>query len=204
MARRLWTWFVSETAAPDAAFVEQISDVYLNTGTNMKATMRAVFVSPQFMDASHFYKRYSWPVEFVVRMLKEVGYLGFSVDNAMTPLVNMGQQLFEPPNVAGWVTGPAWFSTAGMLSRMNFASVLATNQKFALREAAKPYRATPDALVGFATRQLTVPTLASADYGTLIDYVRAGGVWTGSDAQLLNKAGGLIHLLTGSGNYQFV
>ena len=33
----------------------------------------------------------------------------------------------------------------------------------------------------------------------LLDYVRAGGTWTGSDTQLLNKAGGLVHLLTGSG-----
>ena len=33
----------------------------------------------------------------------------------------------------------------------------------------------------------------------LLDYIRAGGAWTGSETQLLNKAGGLFHLLTGSG-----
>jgi hypothetical protein len=34
--------------------------------------------------------------------------------------------------------------------------------------------------------------------------VRAGGAWTGSDAQLLTKTAGVFHLLTGTGEYQFV
>ena len=38
----------------------------------------------------------------------------------------------------------------------------------------------------------------------LQDYVRAGGTWTGSEAQLLSKTGGLFHLLVGSGEFQFV
>ena len=49
----------------------------------------------------------------------------------------MGQQLFEPPDVAGWDLGPGWFSSGGMLARMNFAAQLATNQKFALRDLSR-------------------------------------------------------------------
>ena len=48
----------------------------------------------------------------------------------------MGQQLFEPPDVAGWDLGQTWFSTGKMLARMNFASTLASNQKFRLATAA--------------------------------------------------------------------
>ena len=204
MARLLWVWFVSETSDPEPDFIRNVADVYLNSGTNMKATVRAVLVSPQFMDSSHFYSRYSWPAEYVVRMLKEVGYLGFSVNGALLPMLNMGQQLFEPPDVAGWDLGPEWFSTGSMLARMNFARDVALNQKFALREAARPAKATPQALVGFAVDRLSMPSLAPEVYNTLIDYVRAGGNWVGSEAQLLNKAGGVFHLLTGAGEYQFV
>jgi uncharacterized protein (DUF1800 family) len=204
MARKLWTWFVSETTQPDPDFISNVSDVYLHSGTNMKATVRAVLVSPQFMDASHFHTRYSWPAEYVVRMLKEVGYLGFSVNDAIVPMVNMGQQLFEPPNVAGWGLGPGWFSTGGMLARMNFAAQVARTQKVALRDAARPAKGSPQALVGLALDQLSMPAVLPDDYNTLIDYVRAGGAWTGSDAQLLSKSAGVFHLLTGSGAYQFV
>ena len=50
----------------------------------------------------------------------------------------MGQNLYDPPDVAGWDLGRSWFSTGSMLARMNFASSLAANQKFnlaACREA---------------------------------------------------------------------
>jgi uncharacterized protein (DUF1800 family) len=143
-------------------------------------------------------------VEFVVRSLKEVGHVGFSVDGAITPLLNMGQQLFEPPDVNGWDVGPGWFSTGGMLAHMNFASALATNQRFALRDAARPAGGTPESLLAFVLGRLSLPEPAPLVRTALLDYVRAGGAWTGSETQLLNKTGGLVHLLTGSGEYQLV
>ena len=36
------------------------------------------------------------------------------------------------------------------------------------------------------------------------DYLRATGAWTGSDAQLQSKAPGLVHLIAGSPEYQFI
>ena len=204
LAQKLWAWFVSEVQAPDPEFVNAISSVYLANNTVMKPVIRAVLVSKQFMDSANFFARYEWPAEYVIRLFKEVGYLGFSVNDALTPLINMGQQLFEPPDVSGWDLGTTWFSTGAMLSRMNFAAQLATNQKFALRDAAKVARATPDALLSYALSRLTIPPPDPDVYNALLDYVREGGTWTGSDAQLLNKAPGLFHLLTGSGDYQFV
>ena len=204
MARRLWTWFISETEAPDAAFVDHIASVYVNNDTNMKPVIRAVLVSKAFTDQKRYYQRYSWPVEFVVRTLKEVGHVGFSVDTAIPALLNMGQQLYEPPDVNGWELGPAWFSTAGMLSRMNFVAQLSLNQRFELRNAARTARSSPETLVAFVRERLALPEPAPPVQQALLDYVRAGGTWTGSDAQLLNKAGGLFHLLAGSADYQFV
>ncbi len=204
LARRLWVWFVSETEAPDASFVTNISNVYLRNDTNMRPVIRAVLLSPQFTNSSRFHQRYGWPAEFVVRAMKEIGHVGFSVDTAIPAMLNMGQQLYEPPDVNGWDLGPAWFSTGGMLARMNFASQLATNQRFALRDAARSSAGTPDSLVTFVAERLSLPGLSSASRAALADYVRAGGTWTGSETQILNKAGGLAHLLTGSGEYQFV
>ena len=91
-----------------------------------------------------------------------------------------------------------------MLARMNFASQLATNQRVALREAARPYAASPDQLVDFTLDTLSVREVDAAVRNTLIAYVQAGGIWTGSDTQLLAKAAGLFHLVGASGDYQFV
>jgi uncharacterized protein (DUF1800 family) len=206
MARRLWTWFISETEAPPVAWVDKISQTYLKNNTNMKPVVRAVLLSAEFLESGRHYQRYAWPVEFVVRSLKEVGRVGFSVDSALTPLVNMGQQLFEPPDVNGWELGPGWFSTGGMLSRMNFAAALATNQRFELRTQVQQAGAgsSPESLLSFVLGRLSLPEPAPEVRAALLDYVRAGGTYTGSDAQLLNKTGGLFHLLTGSGEYQLV
>ena len=51
---------------------------------------------------STYFARYSWPVEFVVRAMKDIGWTGFSVGTRADAAVNMGQELFEPPDVAGW------------------------------------------------------------------------------------------------------
>lgn len=205
LARKLWACFVSEVRDPDPSWVSSIAATYLSNGTSMKPVLRAVFLSSQFMETTAYFQRYAWPAEFVIRSLKEVGFLGYSVNDALTPMVNMGQTLYEPPDVSGWDLGTWWFSTGGMLARMNFAAALASNQKFALRDLARPYRATPESLVSnFALRRLTMKTPDQAVYDALITYVRAGGAWTGSDAQLTNKAGGVVHLLTGSADYQFV
>jgi uncharacterized protein (DUF1800 family) len=138
-----------------------------------------------------------------VRAIREVGFAGFSVNDALTPLANMGQQLLEPPDVSGWNLGQSWFSTGSMLARMNFAAQLATNQKFNIRDAAHGQAATPEALVSHVLDRLSAPEYNAAAMGALIDYARSE-TWTGSDTQLATKGSGLVHLIVGSGDYQFV
>ena len=205
LARKLWTFFVSELREPDPAFVDAIAKVYLANDTEMRPVIRAVLNSPQFTDPQAYFQRYAWPIEYVIRSIKEIGFLGYSVNDTLTPLVTMGQTLYEPPDVSGWDLGTWWFSTGAMLARMNFVAGLATNQKFNLRDLARPYKASPETLIsGFALSRLTAPPPDAEVYGALLDYVRAGGNWTGSDTQLANKAGGTVHLIAGSADYQFV
>ncbi len=204
LARKLYAFFVSEVEAPDDALVGTLAAEYLASGFEMKPVLRRLFASSQFRDSRNYYARYSWPAEFVVRSIKEVGWTGFSVNDALTPLVNMGQQLFEPPDVAGWELGRGWFSTGAMLARMNFAAQLATNQKFNLRDVARPEARTPEALLSFFLDKLTAPPLDRDVTESLLRYLRSGGAWTASDAQLLQKSPGLAHLLVGSGEYQLM
>jgi hypothetical protein len=44
--------------------------------------------------------------------------------NLAPRLEAMGQQLYAPPNVKGWVGGHAWLNTATMLVRLNFIESL--------------------------------------------------------------------------------
>ena len=203
---KLYAFFVSETATPDPAFISDLANVYQQNGTAIKPVLQRLFTSPQFQDASIYFTHYSWPAEFAVRSIKEPGWTGFSAGSVLSPLINMGQELLEPPNVAGWSLGQSWFSTGAMLARMNFGSTLAFNQKFKLATAvaaAPGAKASPQALVDFLTARLTAQ-VENAVRTDLIGYASAGGTWTGSDTQLQAKAPGVVHLVLGSADYQFM
>jgi len=203
LATRLYKFFVNETAEPDQAFISTLSNAYLGNNYNIKAVLRTLFDSPQFRDPANFYQRYSWPAEFVVRAIKETGWVGFSVAGAITPMTNMGQLLFEPPDVNGWELGPGWISTSSMLARMNFSSTLAANQRFNLARDAQPYRATPERVLEYALARFRTMGFATAQSNSMIEYLKSTA-WTGSDAQLQQRVPGLTRLIVGSGEYQFV
>ena len=204
LARKFWTFFVSETEPAPDSFVNEIAAVYLNNRTSIRATLRAVLASGEFNDENRAFQRYAWPVEFVVRSLREIGWAGFSANDALTPLTSMGQTLYEPPDVAGWDLGLAWFTTGGMLARLNFASQLALNQRVAIRDASRSWAGSANSLVDFCYDRLSLPPATLDNQIALVDYALAGGAWTGTDAQLLIKAPGMMHILAGSAEYQLV
>jgi uncharacterized protein (DUF1800 family) len=204
LAVKLYRFFISETGDADERWVKDIAGVYLRSGGEMKPVMRAVLMSNEFWDRASYFARFSWPAEYVVRALKDVGWTGYSLADALTPLSNMGQNLFDPPDVAGWDLGPRWFSTGSMLARMNFASALAANQKINLANAARPSASSPEMLLSFVLDALKTQPLDDEATAALDGYLRSAGTWTGSGAQFQNKVAGLVHLIAGTPEYQFV
>jgi uncharacterized protein (DUF1800 family) len=204
LARKFWNFFISEMLPPDPGFINAVVQIYLQADTGIRPVLQYIFQSRQFQNLGNSYSRYAWPAEFVVRSIKEVGWNGLSVDAARTPLTAMGQTLFEPPDVNGWELGEGWFSTGSMLARMNFAATLAFNQRFNLGREAAAARTAPEALLELFLDRLSPLPYDSEPRHALIDYLNAGGAWTGSDAQLVVKASGLTRLIVGSSEYQFV
>jgi uncharacterized protein (DUF1800 family) len=204
LARRMWNFFVSDELEPDPEFVRAAASIYLVNQTRIEPMVRYALQSRWFQSPTNWFSRYSWPVEFVVRAVKEVGFTGFSVNNMRAPLSSMGQVLFEPPDVNGWELGKGWFSTGAMLARMNFASTIAANQRFNLATAAAAAKDTPEKMVEFFLDRLAAAPFDQAPLDELHNYLRAGGAWTGSTAQLQTKSAGLTRLIVGSGEYQVI
>jgi len=204
LARKFWNFFISEVHAPDPAFVESVSTVYLQAGTQIRPVIRHILNSPWFTNPEMQFVRYSWPAEFVIRSIREVGWQNYSVDRARSPMSAMGQQLFEPPNVGGWPSGAAWFSTGTMLARTNFAATLAASQKEFLAASVAPLAQSPQELLDGMLVRVTPAPLDSVPRQALMSYLAAAGSWTGSGEQLNTRASGLARLLVGSAEYQLV
>jgi len=204
LARKFWQFFVSDIHEPDPAFVETTAGVYLQNGTGIRPVVRSVLTSSWFTHPSMYFARLSSPAEFVVRSIREVGWQNFSVAEARAPLANMGQHLFEPPNVGGWPAGAEWFSTGTMLARASFAATLAASQKAHLGAALQPEGQTPQGLLSVMLDRVTTAPLDPTPQQALLGYLYAEGSWTGSLEQLNTRAAGLARLLVGSSEYQLV
>ena len=204
LARKLYAFFVSEFKTPPETFIQELAGVYYSSGYDMRVVVRQLLRSPEFQDPANYFARYSWPVEYVVRLIKAVGWVGFSAGSVTTPMANMGQLLFEPPDVSGWRLGTDWFSTGTLLARMNFAATLASNQQFRLLSDALPSAGTPESLLAYMRDRLAPAVYDTQASNDLLNYLYAGGAWTGGEAQVRVKSAGLAHLIGGSSEFQFV
>jgi hypothetical protein len=87
----------------------------------------------------HFFSEYAYrqrlksPAEFVLGAAKAVAHTTEEQDTVRLPpgtlagrIAAMGQELFAPPNVKGWVHGKAWLNTSTVLARNNFAQQVAS------------------------------------------------------------------------------
>jgi uncharacterized protein (DUF1800 family) len=137
---KLWNFFAYPltTSAADKATIDKFASVYLSNNHSVKELVRAIFTSDEFFSERAFFSLVKQPIELVVGALRMLGgsYLpGTTVsDPPRTSNVpsalsrNMGQDLFNPPDVAGWDFNLGWVNTASMLERFNFTNTLVTNR----------------------------------------------------------------------------
>jgi uncharacterized protein (DUF1800 family) len=149
IAREVARYFVSPGATD--AYVARLADTYRRAKYDMKALMRATFTSPEFTAAASYRMLIKSPTEFMISTAKALGATNLS--RAMLGYGPMlGQNLFDPPSVAGWGDNASWISSNTMLQRANFAST-ALGQMRTLPSAAKAHERHLDGVLGPGTVQ---------------------------------------------------
>ncbi len=104
---------------------------------------------------------------------------------------SMGQELFNPPNVAGWHGGRSWINTDTIFTRLNFADRIVSN-----RNTEGPTYVDPAAVLGGAKDAvghfvdlLTDGLVSDANRQVLQDY------FSGAAKAADTKIRGLVHLI---------
>jgi uncharacterized protein (DUF1800 family) len=122
LAGKLARFFVSDT--PDEGLERMLAETYLGSNYDMRSVLRALFTSEAFSHPSAYRALIKSPTEFVVGTLRS---LDIQTDGKALPpiMAGLGQELFNPPNVAGWPGGPVWIATNTMLARNNMANDIA-------------------------------------------------------------------------------
>jgi len=133
---KLFNFFVYPVtnSSADKATIDKFSKVYLNNDHSIKELVRAIFTSDEFFSERAFFSLIKQPVEYIagaVRMLGGTYNPGTSARGSNTlsqSSRNMGQDLFGPPDVAGWEFNLGWINTASVLERFNFANTYLSNR----------------------------------------------------------------------------
>lgn len=119
--------FISDDPPP--SLVDKMSQAFLSSGGDIKTVLRAMFEAPEFWAPATERAKVKTPEEFVISAVRASGA---TVNNAL-PLVaaldKLGMPLYgmQTPNGYSWKSEP-WVSTGALVSRMNFALVLASGR----------------------------------------------------------------------------
>ena len=115
ISAKLWKEFVSPT--PDPVAVKRFAAVFRDAHYEIKPLLKALLTSDAFYAADNRGTLVKSPVDLIVGTLRE---FRFQV-NEPAPFVNalrqLGQDLFNPPNVKGWPGGDAWIHSSSLLGR---------------------------------------------------------------------------------------
>ena len=128
---KLWREFVSPD--PDATAVKQLAATWRTVNYEMKPLLRAMFLSDAFWSQANRGVLVKSPVDLVVGSLRQFRFAVEDPAPFAVILRQLGQDLFNPPNVKGWPVGDAWLNTTTLLARKGFL-----NRLFRADEMVKP------------------------------------------------------------------
>lgn len=121
---KMFGFFAYPNPSNDA--LEPLIESYVSNGYSIKALVRSIFTSEAFYSPQAYRALVKSPIEFVAGTTR---LLAIETDGKLLPAacVTMGQEPFNPPNVAGWPGGASWLSSGTWLARLNFIDrVIAT------------------------------------------------------------------------------
>ncbi|MBE7178876.1 MAG: DUF1800 domain-containing protein [Mucilaginibacter polytrichastri] len=124
ISRKLYKSFVNET--PDEAHVAEMATVFYNAKYDIGELMRFVFSADWFYAPQNVGNLIKSPVEMLVGLNRQF-YITYQAPATLIQFQKtLGQQLFNPPNVAGWPGGRNWIDSSSLMYRMKIPSMLLT------------------------------------------------------------------------------
>jgi len=112
---------------PPPALVDRAAARFQTTGGDLREVVRTIVTSPEFLDASARDAKFKTPFALVVSAMRTTEATVSDARVLVQTLQQMGEPLYmcQPPT--GYRnTADAWMSAGGLVSRMNFATRVAT------------------------------------------------------------------------------
>ena len=120
VSAKIYRFFVREELSP--ALQKQLGDGFRASRYEISPLMERIFLSRDFYSPLSVGTHIKSPVELAVGIYKKLGFQSIpGVPDFNVETSALGQELFQPPTVAGWAQGRSWITPGLLLERGNFA-----------------------------------------------------------------------------------
>lgn len=118
ISTKLWEFFVYDE--PDGDTVDRLAAVLRYHQYELEPALKNLFLSAEFYSERAVGRQIKCPVQLAVGTLRDLGVKHLSNYGGLeSALREMGQDVFEPPDVKGWRYGRDWISTSRLFTRYN-------------------------------------------------------------------------------------
>ncbi|MFI5157933.1 MAG: DUF1800 family protein [Sphingobacteriales bacterium] len=119
---KLYKYLVNET--PDEVHINAMADVFFNANYEIKPLLKFVFTADWFYDDKNTGNLIKSPIDFIVGLNRQF-YVTYQKPDVLLLFQRaLGQELFYPPNVAGWPGGRNWIDSSSLMYRLKIASTV--------------------------------------------------------------------------------
>jgi len=114
VSEQIYKYFVH--AVPNQDVVSAMASIFLANNFEIAPVMRALFSSEHFFEEAIIGARFKGPIELLNGLINDTGMTvqGEAINELFDDLKRLGQELFDPPNVAGWPGYHTWMSTGSL------------------------------------------------------------------------------------------
>lgn len=172
---KLWQEFI--TVAPSEGQIAHLAHRFRRNGYAIDGLLRDILLSEAFWAPENIGTRIKSPVELLVGTLRQFNITPERTQALARATNNLGQALFNPPDVKGWRGGTAWINADRLLQRQNIITRFTSGRRGrALSHALRGLQDTPAQRQQLAALLLPIPVVdtdAPGLSGDLADYTAA-------------------------------
>ena len=127
IANKLVRHFVSDR--PPASLVDRVAVTFTKSKGDIRETLRTIFFSPEFYSQDAYRAKVKRPFELTISAIRTLGAETNGGPQLHQWIARMGEPLYGYQTPNGYSdNAESWVNTGGLLERMNFGLVLASNR----------------------------------------------------------------------------